>query len=147
MSWAFRKCMGRGVPEARWQCYNSPLNSDLSGRTTRPRPRHKMPFLGRTLFRGPTTTRLSILTTAQKPHKLGHRLMSSDRGSVPIGWQFNWIQVPPWPKEKNHWIPKTSTNKRQAFHEHAHLLILYLRLTYFPVVFFMKHKQLSTALN
>ena len=36
---------------ARRQCYNSPMNSDLSGRT---RPR--MPFLGRTLCRGPTKT-------------------------------------------------------------------------------------------
>ena len=45
--------MGSGVPEARRQCYNSPMNSDLSGtRTTRTRPR--MPFLGRTLDRGPT---------------------------------------------------------------------------------------------
>ena len=56
--------MGWGVPEARRQCYNSPMNSDLSGtRTTtrprprpRPRPRHKMPFLGRTLCRGPTNS-------------------------------------------------------------------------------------------
>ena len=39
--------MGRGVPEAGRQCYNSPMNSDLSERA-------KMPFLGRTLGRGPT---------------------------------------------------------------------------------------------
>ena len=26
--------MGQGVPEARRQCYNSPMNSDLSGPTT-----------------------------------------------------------------------------------------------------------------
>ena len=45
--------MGRGVPEARRQCYNSPMNSDLSETTTR-RTRAKMPFLGRTLDRGPT---------------------------------------------------------------------------------------------
>ena len=45
--------MGWGVPEAGRQCYNSPMNSDLSGRrTTTTRPR--MPFLGRTLDRGPT---------------------------------------------------------------------------------------------
>ena len=56
--------MGRGVPEAGRQCYNSPMNSDLSGtttRTTRPRPRHKMPFLGRTLDRGPTTIGINCL--------------------------------------------------------------------------------------
>ena len=53
--------MGRGVPEAGRQCYNSPMNSDLSGtrtrttRTTRTRPR--MPSLGRTLDRGPTNIR------------------------------------------------------------------------------------------
>ena len=34
------------------------MNSDLSGRTTRPRA--KMPFLGRTLDRGPTKTQTSI---------------------------------------------------------------------------------------
>ena len=45
--------MGSGVPEARRQCYNSPRNSDLSGRT-RTTSRAKMPFLGRTLCRGPT---------------------------------------------------------------------------------------------
>ena len=55
--------MGWGVPEAGRQCYNSPMNSDLSGtrttttRTTRPR----MPFLGRTLDRGPTNIALTIL--------------------------------------------------------------------------------------
>ena len=41
--------MGWGIPEAGQQCYNSPMNSDLSGS-----PRAKMPFLGRTLGRGPT---------------------------------------------------------------------------------------------
>ena len=48
--------MGPGVPEARRQCYNSPMNSDLSG--TRTRTRAKMPFLGRTLCRGPTTMQI-----------------------------------------------------------------------------------------
>ena len=51
--------MGWGVPVARRQCYNSPMNSDLSGRPRpRPRPRAKMPILGRTLDRGPTKTTL-----------------------------------------------------------------------------------------
>ena len=54
--------MGRGVPEARRQCYNSPMNSDLSGtRTTRTTTRTKMPFLGRTLCRGPTTMMIFLL--------------------------------------------------------------------------------------
>ena len=44
--------MGWGIPEAGQQCYNSPMNSDLSGSS----PRAKMPFLGRTLCRGPTKT-------------------------------------------------------------------------------------------
>ena len=48
--------MGWGVPEARRQCYNSPMNSDLSGRRRTTTTRHKMPFLGRTLCRGPTKT-------------------------------------------------------------------------------------------
>ena len=53
--------MGWGVPEAGRQCYNSPMNSDLSGRTTRTRTtRAKMPFLGRTLDRGPTKTTLYV---------------------------------------------------------------------------------------
>ena len=46
--------MGWGIPEAGQQCYNSPMNSDLSGTRTTTRPRAKMPFLGRTLGRGPT---------------------------------------------------------------------------------------------
>ena len=49
--------MGWGVPEAGRQCYNSPMNSDLSGRRTTTRTtttRPRMPFLGRTLDRGPT---------------------------------------------------------------------------------------------
>ena len=49
--------MGWGVPEARRQHYNSPMNSDLSGtRTTRTTTRPRMPFLGRTPAgcRGPT---------------------------------------------------------------------------------------------
>ena len=53
--------MGWGVPEARRQCHNSPMNSDLSGtRTTTTRTRAKMPFLGRTLDRGPTKTTLYV---------------------------------------------------------------------------------------
>ena len=43
--------MGWGVPEAGQQCYNSPMNSDLSERKEK---KAKMPFLGRTLGRGPT---------------------------------------------------------------------------------------------
>jgi hypothetical protein len=62
--------MGWGVPEAGRQCYNSPMNSDLSGtrttRTTRPtrrpRPRAKMPFLVRTLCRGPTKKLCNCIT-------------------------------------------------------------------------------------
>ena len=53
--------MGRGVPEARRQGYNSPMNSDLSETTTRRRA--KMPFLGRTLDRGPTNTELPFEET------------------------------------------------------------------------------------
>ena len=48
--------MGWVVPEARRQCYNSPMNSDLSGTTRTTRTIAKMPFLGRTLCRGPTKT-------------------------------------------------------------------------------------------
>ena len=53
--------MGWGVPEARRQCYNSPMNSDLSETRTRitttiTTTTTKMPFLGRTLCRGPKNT-------------------------------------------------------------------------------------------
>ena len=56
--------MGWGVPEARWQCYNSSMNSDLSG--TRTTTRHNMPFLGRTLCRGPTNIRPQLLWVAAR---------------------------------------------------------------------------------
>ena len=58
--------MGWGVPEAGQQCYNSPMNSDLSERTRTTRA--KMPFLGRTLGRGPTKT-------LSHPEQLFHEIL------------------------------------------------------------------------
>ena len=92
--------MGWGVPEARRQCYNSPMNSDLSGRTTTTTTT-TMPFRGRTLCRGPTITEANFLYKQREEFKHvceEKRMSAIDNLKGPLGL--------PWMTKKSVWYEK-----------------------------------------